>query len=82
MVMNSCNSVSIGVVLLLLLLVVVVYVSKTGGGENFQSRVPYYTSTFQAYPGKYMEFGSNRNHYCLQQHQEYPGYRNCMLYLE
>ena len=43
---------------------------------------PYYTTAFQAYPGKYMSFGSNRNHYCLQQHQEYQGYRNCMLYLE
>ena len=43
---------------------------------------PYYTTTFQAYPGKYMHYGSNRNSYCLQQHGEYAGYRNCMLYLE
>lgn len=47
-----------------------------------RTAAPYYTTAFQAYPGKYMGFGSNRNHYCLQQHQEYAGYRNCMLYLE
>jgi len=52
------------------------------GSSYIRNAAPYYTTAFQAYPGKYMSYGSNRNHYCLQQHQEYAGYRNCMLYLE
>jgi len=51
-----------------------------GGYSRYSS--PYYTTTFQAYPGKYMIYSSARNSYCLQQHQEYAGYRNCMLYFE
>ncbi len=52
------------------------------GSSYIRNAAPYYTTAFQAYPGKYMSYGSNRNSYCLQQHQEYSGYRNCMLYLE
>ncbi len=52
------------------------------GSSYIRNAAPYYTSAFQAYPGKYMSYGSNRNHECLQQHQEYSGYRNCMLYLQ
>lgn len=52
------------------------------GSSYIRDAAPYYTTTFQAYPGKYMQYGSNRNSNCLQQHQEYSGYRNCMLYLE
>nr|QBK87959.1 MAG: hypothetical protein LCMAC202_03200 [Marseillevirus LCMAC202] len=52
------------------------------GSSYIRNAAPYYTTAFQAYPGKYMSYGSNRNSYCLQQHQEYAGYRNCMLYLE
>lgn len=47
-----------------------------------RSAAPYYTTTFQAYPGKYMNYSSDRNSQCLQQHQQYEGYRNCMLYLQ
>ena len=52
------------------------------GSSYIRNAAPYYTTAFQAYPGKYMSYGSNRNSYCLQQHQEYAGYRNCMLHLE
>ena len=52
------------------------------GNSYTRNAAPYYTTAFQAYPGKYMSFGSNRNSYCLQQHQDYSGYRNCMLYLQ
>ncbi len=52
------------------------------GSSYIRNAAPYYTTAFQAYPGKYMSYGSNRNSQCLQQHQNYSGYRNCMLYLE
>lgn len=64
----------------LLILMIAILIYKSGGQDNFY--VPYYTTTFQAYPGKFMNYSSDRNSYCLQQHQEYSGYRNCMLYLE
>jgi hypothetical protein len=77
-------------VFLALILVAFVFVMNSNkvDDENFISNsynrnaAPYYTTTFQAYPGKYMRYASNRNSFCLQQHQEYAGYRNCMLYLE
>ena len=52
------------------------------GSSYIRNAAPYYTTTFQAYPGKYMNYSSDRNSYCMQQHQQYSGYRNCMLYLE
>lgn len=88
--MNTCN-LSLVVVIVIFLLLAFVYMQQTKqlDGEDFyignsyiRNAAPYYTTTFQAYPGKYMSYGSNRNSYCLQQHQDYSGYRNCMLYLE
>ena len=62
---------------------------NSGQGEDFyigssyiRNAAPYYTTTFQAYPGKFMKYDSTRDSYCLQQHSNYSGYRNCMLYLE
>ena len=52
------------------------------GSSYIRNAAPYYTTAFEAYPGKYMSYGTNRNSQCLQRHQEYAGYRNCMLYLE
>lgn len=57
------------------------YLYVRSQGEGFYAS-PYYTTTFQAYPGKFMNYSSTRQAECLQRHQQYPGYRNCMLYLE
>lgn len=66
-------------ILIGILIVVIGYVYTRS--EGFYAS-PYYTTTFQAYPGKYMNYSSTREAECLQRHQEYPGYRNCMLYFE
>lgn len=84
--MKYSNEMIIFVVLAIAVIVLAVAINR---GEKFAifpsfNRVsaPYYTTTFQAYPGKYMHFGSNRNYECLQRNMEYSAYRNCMLYLE
>lgn len=88
--MDTCK-LSLVVVIVIFLLLAFVYMQQTKqlddedfyiGNSYIRNTAPYYTTTFQAYPGKYMSYGSNRNSYCLQQHQDYSGYRNCMLYLE
>ena len=86
------DSTNILIVLLLFAAVAFIYMRQTKqldddedfyiGSSYIRNAAPYYTTAFQAYPGKYMQYGSNRNSYCLQQHQQYSGYRNCMLYLE
>lgn len=86
----SCNSPLLFVVLFFVLMAFMFGVySNTTSAEAFylsdgyiRSAAPYYTTTFQAYPGKYMNYSSTRSSYCLQQHPEYSGYRNCMLYLQ
>lgn len=88
--MNSCNM-SFILVIGVFLLIAFAFIQSTKklddedfyiGNSYIQNAVPYYTTTFQAYPGKYMQYSSNRNSYCLQQHGDYSGYKNCMLYLE
>jgi len=72
-------------IVVIVLLVVFVYANSEGFRiTNLGARgaIPYYTTTFQAYPGKFMNYDSTRHSYCLQQHQQYPGYRNCMLFLQ
>lgn len=41
---------------------------------------PYYTDIMHLYPGLYTEYGNERQPYCLQNHNDYAGYKNCMLY--
>lgn len=41
-----------------------------------------YDASVRIYPDLTMNYGSDRKWYCLQQHQDYMGYRNCMLYRE
>lgn len=83
--MKYSNNLFVFVVLVIAIIVLAITINK----EKFtilpsynRYAAPYYTTTFQAYPGKYMHFGSNRNYECLQRNMEYSGYRNCMLYLE
>ncbi len=88
----GCFNIPLVFVAFLFVLLACIYTQKTRamdddedfyiGSSYIRNAAPYYTTTFQAYPGKYMSYGSNRNSECLQQHQEYAGYRNCMLYLE
>ena len=86
--MNSCTTNPILWVALVLVVMAIVFIQKSNS-EDFHIKqhhnrgaAPYYTTSFQAYPGKYMQFGSNRNHECLQRNTSFSGYRNCMLYLQ
>jgi hypothetical protein len=79
----------IAIIVLLVILVVVIGMCFFADKEKFyigrnyiRNAAPYYTTTFQAFPGKFMTYDSTRERYCLQQHQEYPGYRNCMLFFQ
>ena len=83
----SCNKNSYLISGILVVLLVVAFIGMRNG-ESFigplrpQRDIPYYTTTFQAFPGKYMQFGSQRSFECLQRNGEYSGFRNCMLYLQ
>ena len=85
--MDNCWII-IFIAIIFLTLALLMQQSNNFDGENFYMesnalrKSPYYETTFQIYPGKYINFSSNRNSYCLQQHQNYSGYRNCMLYLQ
>jgi hypothetical protein len=74
------------VVLILMLFGAYMYFNNTEGfiltNGSQRTSSPFYTTTFQAFPGSYMTYDSTRNSYCLQQHPQYEGYRNCMLYLQ
>lgn len=71
------------IIVILFMLIAFIYVQNMEGlFVNSRYNPPYYTTTFQAYPGKYMNFSSARESKCLQNHQSYAGYRNCMLYLQ
>lgn len=83
----SCNKNAYLISGILLVLVIVAVIGMKNG-ESFVgplrrgNEIPYYTTTFAAFPGKYMHFTSQRAFECLQQHGEYSGFRNCMLYLQ
>jgi len=72
------NSIVLIVIIILFILLAFVMAKQN---ETFTRGVPYYTTTFQAYPGKYMHFDSTRSSLCLQRNGTYSGFRNCMLYL-
>jgi len=76
-------------VLIIIALITIICIFVAAKNEKFtifprfnRYAAPYYTTTFQAYPGKYMHFGSGRNYECLQRNNTYSGYKNCMLFLE
>lgn len=83
--MNCSNVTTIIVAIVVLILLIALFMQNGEHfliGPGYLNSSPYYTTTFQAYPEKYMNYNSTRNSYCLQQHPNYSGYRNCMLYLE
>jgi hypothetical protein len=79
---NNCYTLIGFSILVVIVAVVFVNMCKKRGETFGLTASPYYMTTFQAFPNGYMSYGSNRNHYCLQQHGNYAGYRNCMLYLQ
>jgi hypothetical protein len=77
------------IVIVVVAALIVMAMAFARGSEGFDGALlhtednsPYYTTQFAAYPGKEMVYSSARDSYCLQEHQDYQGYRNCMLYAE
>ena len=79
--MKCSNNVTLFIVIIVSIVVLTFFIKR---GEKFSTgnTVPYYTTTFQAYPGKYMNYGSPHMFECLQRNSEYSGFRNCMLYFQ
>lgn len=72
-------------IIIALFVILVTFLVYSATRENFESDTelssPYYTDIMHLYPGLYAEYGNNRMAECLQNHNEYPGFKNCMLYL-
>ena len=73
-------------ILIIAAVVLVIALAVMLGRESFDINIQGpaehqgYSTTFQLYPGQLMTFSSDRMSSCLEQHQDFPGFRNCMFY--
>jgi len=73
------------IIIISVFIIIIAVIIYSATRERFESDTelssPYYTDIMHLYPGLYESYGVNKLDECLQNHNDYPGFKNCMLYM-